>query len=142
MVMKLTGKPLKESQHQTLLFKWAKTHPICKDFLIAIPNGMWTHNIIQAVVMKAQGLRPGVSDMFLAYPVEGGWKQPDEFHGLWIELKKDKKGKPSLLQIEWLERMREVGYAAELAYGWEHAKEIILEYLDSGESIQNNAPDS
>ena len=127
--MKLTGKPLKESQHQTLLFRWAKTHPICKDYLIAIPNGMWTHNVIQAVAMKAQGLRPGVSDMFLAYPML--WQDPPKHYpGLWIELKKDKKGKISILQQEWLTNMSALGYACHVAYGWQHAKKIILEYLD------------
>lgn len=53
---------------------------------------------------------------------------------LWIELKAPatkttKAGKPTPLQVEWLERMSQVGYAARLCFGWIAAKETIQEYL-------------
>ena len=112
---------MKESEHQKLIWKWAKRHSICCDFLCAIPNG-GTRNIREAVNMKAQGVRAGVSDMFLAYPSHG-------YAGLWIELKKDRKSYLSESQITWLERMLQVGYQAQVAYGYEEAIKFIEEYL-------------
>ncbi len=113
---------MKESEHQKLIWKWAKQHPICCDFLCAIPNG-GTRNIREAVNMKAQGVRSGVSDMFLAYPSDG-------YHGLWIELKRNPKVLGlSKNQIIWLERMLHVGYQALVAYGHEEAIKFIEEYL-------------
>ena len=112
---------MKESEHQKLIFKWAKTHSICCDYLFAIPNG-GTRNIKEAVNMKAQGVRKGVSDLFLAYPV-------GHLSGLWIELKKDTKCSLSKEQVVWIERMKLIGYAAEVAYGFKDTVQIIRIYL-------------
>ncbi len=119
-----------ESQNQIQLFKWAKNHPIAKDYLISIPNGMRTNNVIQARNAKLQGLRPGVSDIFLAFPVKGGL-----WGGLWIELKRDKSCKPSLVQRIWIARMKKIGYRAVVAYGWVQAVKEIKQYL--GEPSQD-----
>lgn len=109
---------------------WAKVTRlrgiIVADFLIAIPNG-GKRKLKEASRMKAQGVKAGVSDLFLALPANGAC-------GLWIELKAPKTattkaGKPSQSQIDWLERMSQVGYAARLCYGWEAAKVTIQEYL-------------
>ncbi len=112
---------MKESEHQKLIWKWAKRHPICCDFLFAIPNG-GTRHIKEIANLKAQGLRPGVSDLFLAYPSHG-------YMGLWLELKKDRQAYLSEQQIIWLDRMLQVGYQAQVAYGYEEAIKFIEEYL-------------
>ena len=112
---------MKESEHQKLIWKWAKQHPICCDFLFSIPNG-GTRHIKEITNLKAQGLRPGVSDLFLAYPTP-------KYSGLWIELKKDRGAFLSEAQLTWLERMVQVGYDAQVAHGWEEAIKYIEEYL-------------
>ncbi len=114
-------KELKESEHQKAIFQWAKLHPICKDYLFAIPNG-GTRNIREAVNMRSQGVRKGVSDMMLAYPTPTA-------AGLWIELKRNRKSLVTTEQKSWLQRMKGVGYEAHLAYGYEEAIKIMEEYL-------------
>jgi len=99
---------------------------IVADFLIANANG-GKRNVREAARLKAQGVKAGVSDLFLALPANG-------MCGLWIELKApatatSKAGKPSQAQIEWLEGMSQVGYGARLCYGWEAARITIQEYL-------------
>ena len=67
---------------------------------------------------KAEGLTPGVSDLFLCVPKNG-------FHGLWLEMKDKGKSEKSLSseQATWLDEMRKQGYAAGPEYfarpGWE-----------------------
>jgi len=119
-----------EDDHQKALMQWARQvrlHGIVvADFLVAIPNG-GNRNAKEAARLKAQGVKAGVSDLFLAFPA-------NSTGGLWIELKAprtatSKAGKPSQAQLDWLDRMAQVGYAAQLCYGWEAARQAIQEYL-------------
>lgn len=111
-----------EDQEQIALVHWAAYHTICKDHLLHIPNGGSRHKL-EAYKLKKMGVRKGVSDFFLAYPI-------DEYHGLWIELKsKRKTARVSREQCIWLGRMECRGYAAETAYGCDGAIKIILRYL-------------
>lgn len=73
---------------------------------------------------KREGVRAGVSDLFLSYPTK-------LHHGLYIEMKRRGKRKCTIskLQWEWIERVRSVGYRAAVCYGWEEARDVILEYL-------------
>lgn len=105
--------------------QWAKLHPICKDHLIHI----------EARNLKLEGVKSGVSDYFLAYPMEViGQALRRNCGGLWLKLKTS-SGRLSKPQIEWLERMERRGYAAVAAYGWEAARSAIRAYL--GESLEN-----
>lgn len=118
-----------EAEEQSALFAWAKYHRVCKDYLFAIPNGGSRHPI-EARNLKRQGVKAGVSDIFLAYPNKG-------YHGLWIELKRFRN--PSRLtkdQQIWLMRMRKVGYVAVHVAGWEIAKGVIEYYLDDNTVIE------
>lgn len=113
-----------EAQEARTLMYWAKFHPICREYLIHIPNGGSRKDAREGANLKAQGVRPGVSDYFLAYPSK-------KYHGLWLELKR-KNPAPAVLtaaQKDWLNKMNLVGYDAQLVYGWEAAKKIIEEYL-------------
>jgi hypothetical protein len=112
-----------EADEQKALFQWAKLQE-CKYpelvLLFAIPNGGSRH-VIEARNLKLQGVKSGIPDMFL--PVARG-----DYHGLWIELKAE-KGKLQENQKEWLANLNGQGYLAEVAYGWEEAKTIIIHYL-------------
>jgi hypothetical protein len=112
-----------ESQEAKTFWSWAQYHPIAKNYLFAIPNG-GSRNILEAVNMKAQGVRSGVSDYMLAYPF-------NEKGGLFIELKrKDKKiSKLTSEQAEWLAQCERIGYATKVAYGAEEAIRAVEDYL-------------
>lgn len=109
-----------ETEMQIALMDWAAYHPILKEYLFHIPNGGSRH-IAEAVKLKRMGVKAGVSDLFLAYPNK-------EKHGLFLECKK-KGGYLTHSQGTWIDRMKSVGYDAHVAYGFEDAKNVILDYL-------------
>lgn len=76
--------------------------------------------------LKRMGVKKGVADFFLALPC-------GLYHGLWIELKVG-KGKLSVEQSEFLFRKNQRGYLAIAIWGHDAAKEVILNYLKSGET--------
>lgn len=114
-----------EATEQTALFRWAGLmsgqFPEI-EMLYHIPNG-GSRNKIEAAHLKQQGVKAGVPDLCL--PVARG-----EYHGLYIELKYG-KNKPTENQKRWINLLRSQNYKAEVAYGWEEASKIILEYLKS-----------
>lgn len=104
------------------LWKWAQFFPVLRDHLYHVPNG-GARRLIEAGVMKALGVRAGVSDYHL--PVPRG-----TFHGLWIEMKAtpphDAAVQPN--QTVWLERMAQQGHAAFVCKGWLQAKAVLEWY--------------
>lgn len=114
-----------EAQHQTALFDWwALVHrkyglPECA--LIHIPNE-GKRSVRAALALKRQGMRKGVSDILLC-------AHSGEWHGLWIELKR-RGGAVSSEQREFLAAMRDCGYDGAVCYGWEQARDMIVDYLD------------
>jgi len=123
-----------EHLEQAALFEWAAWKSKqwgCLKLMFAIPNAQKFINAseeakIRAISkMKAEGLRPGVPDIFL--PV------PDRFHnnsycGLFIEMKV-KPNKPTKEQMEWIDELAAMGYKAVVCYSFEEAKETICDYL-------------
>lgn len=115
-----------EAQEQVSLFEWIEAmsgkYP-CLELAFHIPNG-GSRNVIEAVHLRDQGVKPGVPDIFIPFAVE-------EFHGLWIELKRRGKGTiVSFDQDMWIKRLTQQGYVAGVCYGWEHAAKIIIKYLN------------
>lgn len=114
----------RESTEQTALISWAAYQsgrfPEL-ELLYHIPNG-GSRNRIEAYHLKEQGVKAGVPDLCL--PVPRG-----TYHGLYIELK-IKGNKPTINQRDWINRLREQGYRAEVCYGWEEASGVILDYLN------------
>ena len=117
-----------EEQEQAAVMEWAmlmeKQAPELED-LIHIPNGGWRSKT-EAVRLKKIGVKPGVSDLFLPAPV-------GKYHGLWVEMKRQKGGKLSPAQKDWIDRMNRKGYLAVRADGAEEACEVIYKYLTEGE---------
>jgi hypothetical protein len=94
------------------------------DFAYHVPNGVWipgspamTARIMQS--LKAQGLKPGVSDIVI--PLRTKLGHP----GAYIELKREKGSKTSEEQLWWLQLMEAQGYFAGLARGIAEAEEMI-----------------
>jgi len=116
-----------EESEQRALIAWAdraRLSPaggVVGDYLLAIPNGGARHRA-EGGKLKAQGVRPGVPDLLLAYPCGG-------CAGLWIELKRQAGGRPSPAQKQWLQRLEAAGYATCCAHGWDEARARILRYL-------------
>lgn len=54
------------------------------------------------------------------------------FHGLYIELKRQKGSKTSDDQKAWLSNLEKQGYFVALCKGWEAAAKVITEYLTMG----------
>lgn len=113
-----------EAQHQEALFQWwSMVHrryglPECA--LIHVPNE-GKRSVAAAVRLKRQGMRKGVSDILLCAHA-GKW------HGLWIELKR-MGGRPTDEQLDFIEAMRECDYDGAVCYGWEEARDVIMDYL-------------
>ena len=75
------------------------------------------------IMMARIGTKKGVSDYIITVPVS-------EYHGLFIEMKKRRgSAKPSKEQIEFIQRMKEMGYWGVFAYGAEDAIDHTINYL-------------
>jgi VRR-NUC domain len=111
-----------ERDMQFALMRWALLHPICKNYLIHIANERRCSER-EGARLKALGVKPGVSDLLLAYPNK-------TFHSLWLELKVN-DNKLTESQKKWLSLMQLAGFATAVVYDdWEKAKIIIESYLD------------
>lgn len=114
------------SEHceQVRLFEWAalakSTMPEL-GLLYAIPNGGARHKAV-AGKLRAEGVKSGVPDLCLPVP-RGG------FHGLYIELKRQKGGRVSKGQQQWIADLRAQGYSAVVCEGWMAASEVLTAYL-------------
>lgn len=116
---------MSESTEQKAVIAWFRTQ--YKQYrLIAIPNGQWvagTGNRRFALInkYKAEGMTPGVSDLFLCV----GNKR---YHGMWIEMK-SKGGKMTSQQEKWMSDILLAGYQAVISYSFEDARDEIEDYL-------------
>lgn len=118
-----------EHDEQTALFEWiarmAKRHSAFHT-IFAIPNGGWRHKVT-ARILQAEGVRPGVPDIFVAFPSRKLKK-----HGLFIELKRvdGTASDVRLSQREWGDRLRNHGYAVVVCFGEKQARKAICTYLE------------
>lgn len=89
-------------------------------------NGGKRH-YIEASLFKLMGVSPGFPDIEVPFPC-------GKFHGFYVEMKRIKGGRASAEQIDWLNYLREQGYYAEVAHGFEEAKELFNHYTSFGKS--------
>lgn len=154
-----------EHAHQTALFAWAavarwngfaaanafganetlwanlKTNPILPLKWLHAVHNQGHGDAIRGGRAKAEGVKKGIPDIFLPYPVWGPNLELQsieiKYSGLYIEMKKPSsrpvketsKGGLSDEQIEFREYARNNGYRWEVAYGWREAAKIIQDYL-------------
>lgn len=119
-----------EDNEQAAVFQWAAFIPVLK-FMHAIPNGAFlagdrVKRARQMARLKRQGLRKGVSDIFLPLARHG-------HHGLYIEMKRRKSDGNSQVssdQKEFQQAMMIEGYWAEVCYGADEAIKVIKEYAE------------
>ena len=121
-----------EHQHQAALIQWAHLTrlPDAADvepgatigvYLLAIVNGGYCVSTTTGARLKAEGLKPGVSDLLLPLRRQG-------YGGLWLELKSPGR-KPTPEQAAWIARMRLAGYRAEWRQSWLAAAAVIADYV-------------
>ena len=118
-----------EHEEQVALFAWAAVnagaHPELS-LLFAIPNGGY-RPMATAAMLSAEGVKAGVPDCCL--PVARG-----RYHSLWLELKrKDHSNHATPAQLDWIERLRDDGCMAVVAYGADEAIKTIEHYLSLDE---------
>lgn len=98
---------------------------------------------IRGARSAAEGVKAGVPDLCLPVPIRApctvlGGKS---YHALYIELKRAEirspitgnvcvaKGKVSDAQVRWCDFLRANDYAVAVCYGWEAARDVLLQYL-------------
>ena len=113
-----------EDDEQAVVIRWARLmeqrHPTLR-WLLHIPNG-GSRNPKEAVRLKAQGVLPGVADLFL--PVARR-----DYHGCWLEMK-TREGRVSPEQQTFLADMTAAGYFAQVVRGSEEAIRLLQWYLE------------
>lgn len=123
---------MKQDEHtiQATLIRWAelqaRKHPQLY-LLHAIPNGGKRNKII-AAKLKAEGVQPGVPDLFLPVAMDG-------YHGLYLEMKTP-TGTVSKHQKQWIGALKHQGYRVEVCRSWHYAAAIICAYLNISTNIQ------
>jgi len=83
--------------------------------IMAIPNGGWRSKAT-AGRMKIEGVEAGVPDLFVP-----AW-------GVWVEMKRQKGGKVSTEQKDWIAYLERSGYTCFVCKGCEAAKEQVLKF--------------
>ena len=107
-----------------------KKYPSLK-WLHHIPNGGY-RNTREGAKFRAMGVKKGVCDYFLPYPMRSLKSIP--YAGLYIEMKiesrrKHKNSGLSDEQVECIAYLREVGYYVAVCYSWQEAWKVIEDYL-------------
>lgn len=82
-------------------------------------------------LMKRMGVLAGASDLLLAWP-------SGQYHGMFLEVK-SKTGKPTELQMQFIERMNKAGYYACVCYGAEEIINTIKWYLNQNGTSSSGA---
>lgn len=88
----------------------------------SIPNG-GKRNLITAKKLKAEGVKAGVSDLFIYLPASG-------YHGLFVEVKYG-KNKQQQSQIEFQSKVEKNGYKYILVYSLEDLINGINNYVSA-----------
>lgn len=122
---------MSEHDEQAAVIEWArwnagKCH--CLDWLHAIPNGAQFGRdrkmaVIQANRLKAEGLTPGICDLFLPFAARG-------YHGFYVEMKapgKIREVRPG--QADFMAYAESVGYLCQVHDSAQSAIEALQWYL-------------
>jgi hypothetical protein len=130
---------LKESDVQAQIIEWAKwvsfevggKRVMLKNLIFANMNGTQIAGNAQqraryVNAMKKRGMMNGVSDLTIAVP-------RGKYHGMYLELKREKRGVVSDDQEKFIANMLAMGYYATVAKGYGPAIKSIADYLSEGD---------
>jgi|SRR5690606_28191836 len=108
--------PTEEDEQRTLA-QWLDLHRIT--WFHPANGGKRTK--VEAAVFRALGVKPGVPDVII---LDRPPRRP-EAPGVTIELKRRRGGRLSPFQRQWIERMRELGWIAEVCEGADEAIRLL-----------------
>ena len=120
-----------EHEEQKNLIKWwamySSSKGIPEELLFAIPNG-GKRDVITANILRSEGVRPGVPDLFLAV-------ETYDHAGLFIEMKRQKGGVVSHKQREFADILQShTSYLHRICRGFDEARHCIEQYICTGEA--------
>lgn len=118
-----------EHDEQATVMSWSEYYPSLK-WLHAIPNGAHLagnhqRRAAQMAKLKSEGLKTGVFDLFLPVARKG-------YHGLYIEMKRQKSGRVSDEQKTFSQDVSAEGYLCVVCNGATQAIEEIRHYMGIG----------
>ena len=87
-----------------------------------IPNE-GKRSVVNGANLRKAGLKKGVPDLHL--PIARG-----NYHSLYIEMKKDRRCKPTAEQIEWRTALNAAGNLAVVCYSADEAIYMLQQYLN------------
>lgn len=114
-----------EHQEQCTLVEWMEYQGLK---FTAIPNSTYTKSWKQKVKNTQSGLRPGLPDLLIIIPIDKSRTCKAEM--VFIELKRQKGGKTSESQKEWIEAINGAGVAAHICKGCDEAIEVLSSYMN------------
>lgn len=125
-LLKNRKKTIYKSEHEEQV-KVCQYLDLLKKLYYAIPNGIFlkdkTSSYQIIAKMKKEGFKIGVPDICISEPSQ-------QYHGLYIEMKKEKGGKASSEQNYWIDALLKRGYKAVVCFGFIEAKKVIDEYFN------------
>lgn len=114
-----------EDIEQGMLIEWAEAqkgkYPELA-MIFHIPNEAGTRTLKETLRLKGLGVKAGVPDLFL--PV-ARWA----YHGLFIEMKRQKGGRVTEEQAAWHSLLTEQGYCVKVCKGFSEARHVLEVYL-------------
>lgn len=122
---KVAGQRVTEDEVQEAVIQYCQ---LCKIKVVHIPNeGQRSKSY--GGRLKRLGMSPGFPDLSFPTPL-------NSYHGLYIELKRDEKAKPTPEQLEWIEYLNKQGYYATVCYGVAQAIKVINKYFKVSCNLQ------
>ncbi len=113
-----------EHQIQSAFIEWvrlAEKQDERLQLLFAVPNG-GKRNLITAVKLKKEGVKPGIPDIMFPLKTEA-------FNGLSIEFKKPKTGRKTKEQSDYMDLLVRYGWCAVVCTDAAQAINIVKNYL-------------
>lgn len=110
---------ISEESIQKTVIQWVRLQTKIKKLVLHFPNE-GKRSARYGRILKDMGLRPGVSDLFIAMPCRG-------FGGAWIELK-SANGVVSIHQKEFLADMTEQNYFTAICRSIDETIKVIQWY--------------
>lgn len=107
-----------EHLEQAMFISWFRKNYMPEHRIFAIPNGGYRLKS-SAMALKAEGVSAGVPDLFCPSLK------------LFIEMKKEKGGKLSLEQKDWISYLESIGYTCLIGYGFEDIKTKVLQFINT-----------
>ena len=75
------------------------------------------------MLLRSMGMHKGFPDLAILEP-------RGKYHGLFLELKRDKHSRPTQEQNAWIKALQNRGYAAAVTYGFEDTIKALNEYME------------